>query len=325
MIKLPQYFLNKCCLSFLVNGYDECLLGSQVDGFYRYEAFNPEKAKLNEAATKIQSCYRGHRVRQKRPETKNGGKSGVKEDAAAAKIQAGYHGFKVRKELKAQNEAAVKIQAGYQGYNVRKQLRKGEGNAANTNLPSITEEEEAATKIQATYRGHQARRKAQEAKEANEAAVKIQAGYRGFHARKKIPRKNEDEAAIKIQAGYRGYKARKLKRAQSDAAVKIQSYYRGYRTRKDIQRSLTKQSSLLGVSKPSDTTLGQHRDSRFSFSLPEDVKFEGDLDDDSDSDIEKVVDKMEAYQKSVKSMKEIHVNSAEEAKFAAEKFDKAQV
>ena len=353
-----------------MKGFDDCLLGSQIDGFHRNEPSGSTNGKVATTETAMDSGQRGTQFT-------------YEESAAATKIQAGYHGFVARKELKTQNEAAVKIQSNFRGYSVRKHHKK---RARSQTLPSITEEdeaaikiqaayrghiarqevienktkseaaavkiqsnfrgycvrkhrgkdagsrpsqciteqeEEAAVKIQAVYRGHTARQQVIENKTKTEAATKIQAGYRGFRDRMLIgeTRREEEGAAVKIQAGFRGFRVRKLRRSQSEAAVKIQSVYRGYKTRKDVHKSLTKRASLLGVSKPTDLSLAEHRDSRFSFSLPEDVKFEGDLDEDSDSDIEKVMDKMEAYKESVKNMKEIHVNPDEAAKFAAEKFD----
>ena len=351
-------------------GYDDCLLGSQIDGYYRYEHLGGNREELDKAATKIQATFRGHKARQEaqtllKTETYEnkeedeevplataenfGGKEyGGKEHAAATCIQAGYRGYNTRKQFMARNEAATTIQAGYRGYSVRKGL---EDKSVSKELPENSqdvsrneEEQAAAIKIQSAFRGHRTRdsireeKKSQvpadqgevdaaaeegsavdelkslEQKEANltpedgyaanekiveqqiandeekdEAATKIQSNYRGYYTRKQLRGKNE--AATTIQAHYRGYRARELKRARSEAAVKIQSYYRGYKTREGLKkRHSTK--TFLEVS--NDDEFALHRDSRTSFSLPEGVKFEGSLDEDSDAEIDKMVDKLTA-------------------------------
>ena len=76
--------------------------------------------------------------------------------------------------------------------------------------------------------------------------------------------------------------------------MKIQSYYRGYKTREQLKKSYSSKN-FLGVS--NDDEFALHRDSRTSFSLPEGVKFEGTLDEDSDSEIDKMVDQLEEKQK----------------------------
>lgn len=92
----------------------------------------------DEAATKVQSAYRGHLVRREMKEART-----AEEEAAAIKIQAQARGHLARKELEAyksgQNEedshaqeaAAVKIQAQARGHLARKQVnqRRAEGAA----------------------------------------------------------------------------------------------------------------------------------------------------------------------------------------------------
>ena len=319
-------------------GFDDCLLGSQIDGYYRYEPFGGKQENLDKAATKIQSTFRGHRARQeirkanaasganeaeKTQEVVDGfgGKQyGSEEHAAAVQIQAGCRGYITRKELKMRDEAAIKIQAGYRGYTVRKGLKQSsersnldridegvpKANEGNEELERNEGVEAAAIKIQSAFRGDRAReavlsKKEEEAKDGDNraterdrdlAAIKIQSNYRGYHTRKQIQERGE--AATKIQAYYKGYMVRGLRRAQSEAAVKIQSYYRGYKTRKQLKKSHSSKN-FLGVSNDDEFSL--HRDSRTSFSLPEGVKFEGTLDEDSDSEIDKMVDQLEEKQK----------------------------
>lgn len=318
-------------------GYDDCLLGSQIDGYYRYEPLRDSREELDAAATKIQSTFRGHKARREtsRQKTKeprcfdhaytfpsqHSDGFGEKGHAAAVRIQAGYRGYSTRKELKAQNEAAIAIQAGYRGYTVRKGFKQKfphrpylqrieEENSAKIDQPQADQvsterldEEAAAIKIQSVFRGHQIREAVKNEREAdndciggnelqrNEAATKIQANYRGYYDRKQL--ENKYEAATKIQASYRGYSVRKLRHTRSDAAVKIQSHYRGYKTRQQLRtRHSTK--SLLKVTTGEEFAL--HRDSRTSFSLPVGLKFEGPLDEDSDAEIEKMVNDLQAKQ-----------------------------
>ena len=317
-----------------MRGYDDCLLGSQIDGYYRYEPFGSNRKDLEEAATKIQSTFRGHKARQEtqkqmKPEKEQVGEAWQdssgdvldsfdgKGDAAAARIQAGYRGYNTRKKLKARNEAATRIQAGYRGYTVRKSLKEKLGgkpdlqriDEEDASEESREEEEAAAIKIQSAFRGHQTRQAArnendrrgsvQESKDStadacaaannmqrDEAATKIQSNYRGYHTRKQL--NGKQEAATKIQACYRGHRVRKLRRTQSEAAVKIQSYYRGYKTREQFRK---RHSTKTFLQVKNDDEFALHRDSRTSFSLPEGVKFEGNLDDDdSDTEIEKMVE-----------------------------------
>ena len=322
---------------FTERGYDDCLLGSQIDGYYRYEPLRDSREELDAAATKIQSTFRGHKARretsrQKKKEplcldhahsfpTEYSDGFGGKGHAAAVRIQAGYRGYSTRKELKARSEAAIAIQAGYRGYTVRKGFKQKlpnrpylqrieEENAGEIDQPKADkvsaeslDEEAAAIKIQSVFRGHQTREAIKNEREAynneiganelqrNEAATKIQSNYRGYYNRKQL--ENKYEAATKIQASYRGYRVRKLRHTRSEAAVKIQSHYRGYKTRRQLQTRHSTKSSLK-VTNGEEFAL--HRDSRTSFSLPVGLKFEGPLDEDSDTEIEKMVNDLQVKQ-----------------------------
>ncbi|XP_078332739.1 uncharacterized protein LOC111136596 isoform X17 [Crassostrea virginica] len=146
------------------------------------------KTKEDEAATKIQAGFRGHKTRQDLKKQKenqqvkddkkssvNTGKTAPKggpqmseEDKAATKIQAGFRGHKTRKELaqkkdegdKELNQAATKIQANYRGHKTREELKKSQPPKENkTTTKYSNEEEKAATKIQAGFRGHQTRKR----------------------------------------------------------------------------------------------------------------------------------------------------------------------
>ena len=278
----------------------------------------------------------------------DGKEYGGKEHSAATSIQTGYRGYYTRKELKARSEAATAIQAGYRGYAVRKRMQDSNSSKPldedSKDVVKNEEEEAAAIKIQSAFRGHQTRnairgelksnspadrdiednevdsslkdgsvankqgdeeQKADDSTETgeDEAATKIQSSYRGYYTRKQL--KLKGAAATTIQAHYRGYRVREMRRAKSEAAVKIQSYYRGYKTRERLgKRHSTK--TFLDVSTQDEFAL--HRDSRTSFSLPEGVKFEGNLDEDSDVEIDKMVDKLTAIKEasSPETAKEKH-------------------
>lgn len=249
---------------------------------------------------------------------------------AAATIQAGYRGYAVRKEFKdkdvtkvpsedskdvATNEeeeaAAIKIQSAFRGHRTRDAIRDEmkskvsddqgmKQNEAGTpvdgnviNEKSVEQKEGESTPKDGTAANEKSfeQQIARDTKETERdvAATKIQSSYRGYHTRKQL--KTKSEAATTIQAHYKGYKVREMRRARSEAAVKIQSYYRGYRTREELKKRRSTKT-FLGVSNNDEFAL--HRDSRTSFSLPEGVKFEGSLDDDSDAEIDKVVDKLTA-------------------------------
>ncbi|XP_065940040.1 cylicin-1 isoform X17 [Magallana gigas] len=146
------------------------------------------KTKEDEAATKIQAGFRGHKTRQDLKKQKenqqvkdakkssvNTGKTASKgnqkmseEDKAATKIQAGFRGHQTRKELaqkkvmkedKELDQAATKIQANFRGHKTRKELKKNQPPKDNNKTTKFSnEEEQAATKIQAGFRGHQTRK-----------------------------------------------------------------------------------------------------------------------------------------------------------------------
>lgn len=241
------------------------------------------------------------------------------EKNAATRLQASYRGYSVRKSNSSRQRAAIKIQSNYRGYKTRRDRRQNGTQSYSSKVNSKT-----------TVKNQGGRRKTYEKDSMSltedRAATKIQAQYRGYKTRKNMSKTTtgvlnrrhsasdaEIVAATKIQAGFRGYRVRKQKRrnsldlSQDCAAIKIQACYRGYKTRKGLKHT-GPQLSLLTVDSVVSDGMMQPYDSRFSFSLPEDVKFEGSLDDDSDSDIDKVVNKMQAYQESVRGMKEIRAS-----------------
>ncbi|KAL5270836.1 hypothetical protein ACHWQZ_G001490 [Mnemiopsis leidyi] len=107
-------------------------------------------------------CYYGSLVRTH-------SQKNMTDEEAAVRIQSSYKGFKVRKEIQEQKEtkAATRIQANFRGHKTRKELA-GQGgtdevdevypNDENDDCPGYSEEEAAAIKIQANFRGHKTRK-----------------------------------------------------------------------------------------------------------------------------------------------------------------------
>ena len=192
-----------------------------------------EKAK-EDAATTIQSNYRGYKSRKSIQEirdakakseeiVKNDTKQ-VSEDEAATRIQAGFKGYKTRKNLagkskkeleakesnsdKELDNAASTIQANYKGYKVRKEYETSK---------QKQREDKAATRIQANYKGYKTRKvmskqkeqqqmpdqapsPKQESDELDKAATKIQSGFRGYKARKEFKTKVTDDEIVETDA-----------------------------------------------------------------------------------------------------------------------------
>lgn len=252
------------------------------------------------------------------------------ETNAATKIQASYRGYRIRMAESNRQRAATTIQSKYRGYKTRKEL--------GTNVDFKHAASQVFAPEASTAEKMERDRKTQIKKcssidlTQDKAATKIQAHYRGYKTRKEnetnayemLTRRHSAStakilAATQIQACYRGYRNRKQIRRrhsfdlrQHYAATKIQVFYRGYITRKTL-RETGPQMSQLTVDSFTGEDIIQPYDSRFSFSLSEDVKFEGSLDDDSDTEIDKVIHKMQALQGSAKSVKDIRVSKEDTA------------
>lgn len=252
----------------------------------------------NEAATTIQAGYRGYAVRKEfkdkdvtkvpSEDSKDVERNEEEEEAAAIKIQSAFRGHRTRDVIRGEMKSQISDDQGI------KQNEAGTPvDGSEVNETSVEQKEGESTPEDGTAANEKSSEQqiAHDTKETerDEAATKIQSSFRGYHTRKQLKTKND--AATAIQAHYKGYRVREMRRAMSEAAVKIQSYYRGYSTRQGLKkRHSTK--TFLEVSNNDEFAL--HRDSRTSFSLPEGVKFEGSLDDDSDAEIDKVVDKLTA-------------------------------
>lgn len=180
-----------------------------------------EKAR-EDAATKIQSNYRGYKTRKDLKQKKE---SMVNNDTTKNDKQDNEH-----KEM-TEDEAASNIQASFKGYNARKEFAS-KPSKIEEDSQSVPDKEldEAASTIQANYKGYKARKEYETNKQKqheDKAATKIQANYRGYRTRKELTKKKEqqqmpdpapspktdpnelDQAATTIQSGFRGYKVRK--------------------------------------------------------------------------------------------------------------------
>eukprot|EP00794_Sanderia_malayensis_P010942 gene10942-12103_t len=221
--------------------------------------------KYEEAATKIQANFRGHKVRE---EIKSS-KSKLSEDIDDKKEDETH-------EL--EDEKGEPKQVGGEEQN---EEVKGAEKVEETADDQV-KEEEAAIKIQASFRGHVARKEVEaikssqnvenddkEAEKVDEdkgtndeekAAVKIQAGYRGFVARKEVNAMKSSQSQHKDEgqtgestdqpAEEDGGEQDKPVEGTSDpqsaegvdedeskakAATKIQASYRGYRIRVNLK------------------------------------------------------------------------------------------
>ena len=171
---------------------------------------------------------------------------------AALKIQSVFRGKKVKKSLPEKKDPENKEP-------VKKEPEKKEPEKKEPEKIEQKDEEEAATKIQAGFRGHQARKSVKEMKSASEMGdgEEAERQEKGGDEKEYVTHSQEirdfddpkfDGAATKIQAGFRGYKAREevkekrsggaLKSASNEeeiAAVKIQSSFRGHQARKEVE------------------------------------------------------------------------------------------
>ncbi|KAL5014880.1 hypothetical protein ScPMuIL_009150 [Solemya velum] len=217
-----------------------------------------EKRLENEAATKIQAGYRGHKARGevKLLKDERDARQEQKEDTLVDDV--GLSAEEQQQQNEKENAAATKIQANYRGYKTRKDIGKQQVRGDDTEFeqvysPTPTEsdyasskEVRAATTIQSGYRGHQAR------KEVSKLRGESAQGEEGQspNVTEEADEMTEEEAAATIEAGFKGYQAReeirhmKEEKRRDNAAVKIQANYRGYKTRKDLSQTLGTPESL---------------------------------------------------------------------------------
>ncbi|KAI3456438.1 hypothetical protein Pfo_013101 [Paulownia fortunei] len=177
---------------------------------------NPD---LINAATVIQSCIRGRRVRSvyaQRVTIKEKGSVMSEEDRvddlqtkAAIIIQHSWKEYALSKSIRSQHFAATKIQSHYRCWLMRK---------------SFACKKRAIRTIQRSFWSSRSRRDFQIHREENISAIIIQSHVRGWMARRQACR--EKNIFIRIQSFCRGWLKRKEFLFQKDAAIKIQSAFR---------------------------------------------------------------------------------------------------
>lgn len=218
--------------------------------------YNSEDPKLNAAAVKIQSTYRGHRVRKARSsDTKTAAESNDNEVVPEAEpsTRAAPNGEPLpdadpsvnTSELDTAdpelNSAAVKIQSTYRGHLVRKSRTSEASTPVATPKNEASDPEPRSDTIEAP--GVQEASYDSVDPELSAAAVKIQSAYRGHRVRKSRTTNaapTEDESTNATLNTNENTTTGEVPTPEYDltdpglnsAAVKIQSTYRGHRVRK---------------------------------------------------------------------------------------------
>jgi uncharacterized protein YifN (PemK superfamily) len=218
-----------------------------------------EDKDVQDAATKIQAAFKGHKVRQGKmsSEVKKATvfkgrrtKQTLDDDLpdledkdvqdAVTKIQAAFKGFKVRQGKMA---SEVKKATVFKGQRTKQTI--------DDDLPDLENKDvqDSATKIQAAFKGHKVRQGKMLA-EVKKATV-----FKGRRTKQTLDDdlpdledKDVQDAATKIQAAFKGHKVRSCKKASNDdlpdlkdakvaeATMKIQTVYRGFHARKEVKQ-----------------------------------------------------------------------------------------
>ncbi|XP_023330594.1 kinesin-related protein 4 isoform X3 [Eurytemora carolleeae] len=275
---------------------------------------------------------------------------------AATKIQAGFRGHKARKELKKNVNVDETTE---QEQNTIELLNDDSNMDIDLMDPNV---EQAATKIQAGFRGIKARQEVKKLKEQREivedvesfqnedllmekaaevdidltdsdvekAATKIQAGFRGIKARQEVQKMKEEsnyllldeqentdpdveQAATKIQAGFRGIKARQEVKKMQDERKAVHHV--------DIERATTEETDALIQSEPESnpeadidfTDLDVEQASTMinnigetEYILKNEPEPETEIDiDDTDPDVEQAATKIQAGFRGIKARQEV--------------------
>ncbi|KAH1055683.1 hypothetical protein J1N35_033748 [Gossypium stocksii] len=202
--------------------------------------------KRTYAATKIQSYYRGWRLRmrfmkQKQAITKiqsnfrrlkcwrafqNAWKEFIcrtlqNQTLAATRIQSHFRGWQLRRNFMKKKQAIIKIQSHFRGWQLRGNFMK---------------KKQAIIKIQSHFRGWQLRRNCMKKKQA---IIKIQSNFRLQKCLRAFQQyKNANRSAIIIQSFVRGWMARREARRYRYLVVMIQSHWKGYVARKESRGQL---------------------------------------------------------------------------------------
>ncbi|KAK8629474.1 hypothetical protein V6N13_078315 [Hibiscus sabdariffa] len=216
------------------------------------------QSKRNFAATKIQNCFQGWRLRrrfmkQKQAITKIQSnfrrlkcwrafqiarneffcKSLQNQTLAATKIQSHFRAWQLRRSFTKKKQAMIKIQSNIRRLKCHKAFQIARKEFACRSLQNQTL---AATKIQSQFRAWQLRRSFMKKKQA---IIKIQSNFQ----RRKCLRasqqcENANRSAIIIQSYVRGWIARRKTWRYKYLIVMIQSYWKGYVARKESRAQL---------------------------------------------------------------------------------------
>uniref|UniRef100_A0A8D1AL48 Abnormal spindle-like microcephaly-associated protein homolog n=1 Tax=Sus scrofa TaxID=9823 RepID=A0A8D1AL48_PIG len=225
--------------------------------------------RLQKAAIKIQSWYRGWMVRKKMQEMQR----------AATLIQATYRMHRTQVTFQTWKHASVLIQQRYRARRAAKLQREHYVRlrhsavviqAAHKGMKArqlFRAKLRAAIIIQSTYRMYRYRARKKKAlahKALKKAVICIQSYYRGFRVRKDIHRLHA--AATLIQSFYRMHRARVDYQAKKAAVVVIQNYYRSYiRVKMERKKILATQKSIQTIQA---TFIGMNVRQKFK-SMPE--------------------------------------------------------
>uniref|UniRef100_A0A8D1JJR6 Abnormal spindle-like microcephaly-associated protein homolog n=1 Tax=Sus scrofa TaxID=9823 RepID=A0A8D1JJR6_PIG len=225
--------------------------------------------RLQKAAIKIQSWYRGWMVRKKMQEMQR----------AATLIQATYRMHRTQVTFQTWKHASVLIQQRYRARRAAKLQREHYVRlrhsavviqAAHKGMKArqlFRAKLRAAVIIQSTYRMYRYRARKKKAlahKALKKAVICIQSYYRGFRVRKDIHRLHA--AATLIQSFYRMHRARVDYQAKKAAVVVIQNYYRSYiRVKMERKKILATQKSIQTIQA---TFIGMNVRQKFK-SMPE--------------------------------------------------------
>uniref|UniRef100_A0A8C5PTG6 non-specific serine/threonine protein kinase n=1 Tax=Leptobrachium leishanense TaxID=445787 RepID=A0A8C5PTG6_9ANUR len=177
-------------------------------GYLVRKEINDTLTQKNEAATKIQSHYRGFKERKSFQRKRESMKRKQCDNAAEVKLNGESEEMDQNNKdrgCKSEDEAAVVIQSHFRGHQQRKQMKEGYQNHKDKDNETVAEQEtepvrvlegenngcdidksdiredKAAVVIQSNYRGHRERKKLQEAREKGEDNVaSLQTNYGQF-------------------------------------------------------------------------------------------------------------------------------------------------
>ena len=270
-----------------------------------------------EAATKIQAGYRGHKARRDVAKLK-------REREHPARLEVHIEEVDIDLEDPEVKKSASMIQSRFRGGRARKSEVAQVKEEKVVEKPAEEEEididltdpnvEKSATKIQATFRGSKARKEVAKIKEevhkgadkdanhsadqdvyqdADRSATVLQAGYRGHMARKKVAKMQEDS----VQGGTVEHNVEEIDIDLNDpnvekSATKIQATFRGSKARKEVAK--VKEEKKLEV-------LEENSNNNVKCMYPEE---EIDIDM-TDPNVEKSATKIQATFRGSKARKEV--------------------